>query len=74
VVEVLLEMLLDRVPSHRQDQAWATGVLDLMSGPEGFKTLMIFGVDCDFAVATQHVVRVQDGISPDVVLTTKQVA
>ena len=74
VVEVLLEIASDEAPSHRDDRAWAIEVLNLISGAEGFKKLLIFGVDCDFAVTTQILVRVQDGISPDVALTAAQVA
>ena len=73
IVEVLLEIADDAAPSHRDDRAWALGVLNLISGAEGFKKLLIFGVDCDFAVATQILVRVQDGISPDVALSAGQV-
>ena len=71
---MLLEIADDTTPSHRADRAWALEVLNLISGAEGWKRLLIFGMDCDFAVATQILVRVQDGISPDVALTCAQVA
>ena len=74
IVEVLLEIADDEAPSHRADRAWALELLNLISGVEGWKRLLIFGMDCDFAVATQILVRVQDGISPDVALTAAQVA
>jgi hypothetical protein len=74
IIEVLLEMADDKAPSHRDDKAWALEVLNLISGAEGLQKLLIFGVDCDFAVATQVLVRVQDGISPDVALSAAQVA
>ena len=73
IVEVLLEIADDEAPSHRADRAWALEVLNLISGAEGWKRLLVFGMDCDFAVATQILVRVQDGISPDVALTAAQV-
>ena len=74
IIEVLLEMADDQAPSHRADRAWALGVLNLISGKEGINKLLIFGIECDFAVATQILVRVQDGISPDIALTAPQVS
>ena len=73
LVEVLSEMAQDKAASHRDDAAWAKKVLAAVSGAEGFEHLVIFGLDCDFAVATQRLVRVQDGISADVSLTCLQV-
>ena len=74
IIGVLLEMADDQAPSHRADRAWALGVLNLISDKEGIKKLLIFGIECDFAVATQILVRVQDGISPDIALTAPQVS
>lgn len=74
VLEVLLEMADDRLPCHREEKAWAEDVLKIISGPTGFSKLLIFGIDCDFAVTTQRLIRVQDQISPDLSLTSLQVA
>jgi len=74
VLEVLLEVADDRLPCHREEKAWAAEVLKIISGPTGFSKLIMFGIYCDFAMATQRLIRVQDQISPDLSLTSLQVA
>ena len=74
VIEVLLEMAADKQAAHLNDRRWAETLLQLVSGDSGLQKLIIFGLDADFAVATQRLIRVQDGSQPDLALTTAQVA
>ena len=72
VIEVLLEMAEDKKAAHLEDRRWAV-IVQLVSGDSGLQKLIIFGLDADFAVATQRLIRVQDGAQPDLALTTMQV-
>ena len=72
VLEVLLEMRDDRL--HREDGLWARAVLEDLKGRDGLRKLTTFAMDCDFAVTTTMLVRVQDGSQPDVALTFSEVS
>ena len=74
VLEVLLEMHSDRLPCHREDRLWAGAVLEVLKGRAGLQKLTTFAMDCDFAVTTTVLVRVQDGSQPDVSLTLAEVS
>ena len=73
VIEVLVEVANDPLLAHREDADWAKAVLLQISGPSGFYRLIVFAIECDFAVATHMLIAVQDQQSPDVSLTAGQV-
>ena len=70
VVEVLVEMSEDKL--HREDRAWAIAVLAILRGQAGFRRLIIFAMDSEFAVVTTLLVRLQDASQADVALTLPQ--
>ncbi len=70
---VLGDLAEDQDLSHSSDAAWAREVALQLVGPEGFAQLVIFAIDCDFAVATNLLTRLQDKSSPDIAVAQEEV-
>jgi hypothetical protein len=73
VVMVLYILAEDLTTAHKDDKIWASEVIAAMSGPDGFRNLIQFGVDSDYAVTTHILVRCQDRSEADVALTASEV-
>ena len=58
---------------HPKEAAWAGKIISLIIGPDGFNRLVKFAVDCDFAVACNRMIRMQDKPSADVALSVTEV-
>ena len=71
VVGTLVELRSD--VKHPDDATWATKLITLISGKDGFDRLVKFGIECDFAVATGLHLRLQDAASADISLSVVQV-
>jgi hypothetical protein len=72
-VMVLYILAEDMTASHKDDRIWASEVIAAMTGPDGFRNLIQFGVDSDYAVTTHILVRCQDKSEADVALTASEV-
>ena len=68
-----LVALRDDDERHPKEAAWASKLIDLISGPDGFNRLAKFAVDCDFAVACNRMIRMQDKSSADIALSVTEV-
>ena len=71
VVGTLVEVRA--VAKHPKDAAWATSLIRLISGADGFNKLVKFAVDCDFAVAAGLLIRLQDKPSADIAVSVTEV-
>ena len=72
VASVLVD-LRNNHERHPQDAVWAEKIIRLFHGPDGFNKLVKFAVDCDFAVAGNRMIRMQDKTSADVALSVVEV-
>ena len=73
VVGTLKETLDDTDGKHPKEAAWADKLIALIRGPDGFNKLVKFGVDCDFAVTCNRMIRMQDKPSADIALAVTEV-
>ena len=73
MVGTLKETLDDPDGKHPEEAAWAGKLVALMRGRDGFNKLVKFGVDCDFAVTCNRMIRLQDKPSADLALTVTEV-
>ena len=71
VVGTLVELRDDE--GHPSDAAWASILIQKLQGRVGFDKLVKFGVDCDFAVAVNRMIRMQDRPSADIALSVAEV-
>ena len=58
---------------HPKEAACASKLLGLISGPYGFNRSVKFAVECDFAVACNRMIRMQDKPSADIALNVTEV-
>ena len=73
VVGTLKETHDDPDGKHPKEAAWAGKLISLIRGPDGFNKLVKFAVDCDFAVACNRMIRMQDKPSADIALGVTEV-
>ena len=73
VVGTLKDTLDDADGKHPKEAAWAEKLIGLIRGPDGFNKLVKFAVDCDFAVACNRMIRMQDKPSADIALSVTEV-
>ena len=73
MVGTLKETMDDPDARHAKEAAWAEKLVALVRGREGFSKLVKFGVDCDFAVTCNRMIRMQDKPSADVALSVAEV-